>query len=137
VNWAEPEWDVCGHCGFKHRPCYNEGACAKWTEDAINAGRITEEQAAARVHEEVWTSDNGLCSDFRNGGCFAHFDTHSIPRFWKVNAARQRLAAQAPKMARLLMSLPIPCCKSHTVYDEGHSDDCTVATVLRDAGVLP
>ncbi len=61
--------------------------------------------------------------------------------------ARLRLAAQAPAMARLLLSLQHPvrgdvyelgCCYFCRASEvQKHATDCELATVLRAAGVLP
>lgn len=112
-----------------------------------------------KPHEETWEIVDG--TGIRSNGLrVARFKTEirspsqagrlrntSPGALVEADYARARLAAQAPAMARLLLKLEwsnanaqdgateCPDCGNGPV--EGHSKTCDLATVLRDAGVLP
>lgn len=81
-----------------------------------------------KPHEEDWETD--FVSIRAGGQIVASFDNHQADRQLPQQKKRARLAARAPKMARLLLEIR----EAGTDYSQELQDE--VAVILRDAGVV-
>lgn len=100
--------------------------------------------------DETWEARGDLLDFPENASVrFSDFSVRFVDVPFETTAraiARAKLAAQAPAMARLLLKHqwastvedgPMVCPECSSGPIERHSEDCEIARVLRDAGVLP
>lgn len=101
-----------------------------------------------KPHEETWRfcpseAHSGFVAFPQGGEMVVKYDPANYSH--DEGAARARLAAQAPAMARLLLKVEwviregeLRCTMCGWLKVEGeHATDCELAAVLRAAGVLP
>lgn len=96
------------------------------------------------IYEEDWTAD-GDALDREGGSRLGFLDSGGD---YDERAARARLAAQAPAMARMLLEhqwvsqegdrgyLAPACPQCEEYQSNGHRSDCALVAVLRAAGVI-
>ncbi len=119
-------------------------------EHVVQDAKVRQFKQTTKPHEETWriVYDRLEYETEDDAGIVADFVQEHANAMKPIETERMRLAAQAPAMARLLLTLEwdglqygdsepsCPVCQAYT-RDRKHTENCELATVLRAAGVLP